>query len=232
MATTYLDQHNYKTTETFSQKLVLEDASNNLLDLSVGFVDEVVTTNKSFSNTFHIVPGRTSTNILSGTEQAVMSFTFRCPIWSLDGVDVEKAYKIIEDFFNDSAGGLVTIYWVKDDSDGYFAYLPSCVLQSVNEVRNHGRRIRGVSYTEVTVQSIVKDWVKTFPGDLADPATVIRGPWVHTASTNDGSVALAVVRESDQQGLLELTDDGFLRTYGPIKDNQDLSTWDLDLAEL
>lgn len=231
--TEYIIGNSHSLDRTFSQALQFEDPSGNILDASVGFADEQVVLSKNYDLLIQSVPGRALSHIHSGTQQTPIEFSFRVPVWTLDGAQFENSVVQIENFFANANGGLIKIYWIKDDEDGYYAYLPSCLLKSISAVRNSNKRVREVSYVEMTVQSLSKGWVKTFPADSAPLAILARGPWLHTASTNDGSVALAVIRESDKQALMELDDQGYLRTLGPIKDNQDLSTWDdLDLDEL
>lgn len=233
MPTSYLIGNSQVITRTFNQKLVFEHTGGtHLLDCSVGFQDEDVVTARSYSNLIHTIPGRAQSHVHGGTQEGIIGFSFRVPVWTLDGKEFENSVDQILDFFDAAPGGLVRIYWVKDDVNAYYAYLDSCLITGLSAVRKLNRRHREVSYVEMSVQSLSKGWTKVFSGDTAPAAIVARGPWIHTASTNDGSVCLAVIRESDQQALFELDDQGTIRTLKNVKTNQDLTAWDLDLDEL
>lgn len=217
----------------FDQKLILRNRSDDTLDCSVGFEDEDIVIGQDFENLITIIPGRTLSHVYGGTITGVINFSFRAPIWTLDASEVLPSFRQIKDFFDNAEGGLIDVYWVKDDdAEWRYAYLAACRLSAISNVYRTGKKMREISYVEMTVQSLAKDWTYSNYPDTTPAAVVARGPWLHTASTNDGSVALAVIRESDQQALLEVTDQGELRTLGAIKSNQDLTAWDLDLENL
>ena len=228
MTTVFLQGNSYALAKTYTQSLVLKDSTDEELDCSVSFDEQQVSFETSRDNVVHLIANR-STHVWGGSQQKPIEFAFSVPVYSYDPKDVEESIRQIENFWGAAPGGQVDIYWANETVVGYYAYLKHCLLASILCPRQTGKTLSGISSIQVTVNSLATAWTKVFPGDDPDTAqTIIHGPWVHRSGTHDGSPALVAVRESDSQTLMLLDDtDGTLQLLGALKDNQDLSVYDL-----
>lgn len=226
MTTSYLIGNTESFVKTYDQALVLLDRDDQALNLSASFSSQDVKFSVSHDVEFHEIPNSDNHHLL-GIQNKVTPFAFRVWVNSYDPADVENSFIQLLDFFNDAPGRLIDVYWVSDDANSYYASLPDCVLTEFQPNQRTAKDMPDLSFVNVKVVSKSSTWNKEFPDDAAATPTILYGPDIHYATTGDGSPTWAVVRESDGQGLVEVSDMGGIKSFGPIKDNQDLSAWDL-----
>lgn len=204
-----------------AQVLVLENDEGQILDLSVPFEDQPVNIERRRLNTINNIPGRVEHHYAGGMDLP-MAMAFFIPTYSLNHDDAHAAAQFIEQWFRESPGQRASrIYWVRDVTAGRLAYLPSCHWATFRHTIRTGKRLREVSGIEVLVQSTSTRWYSE-PSDTVTTQLVQHGSSRYFSATNDGSVQEVVIRESDEQPLYALDDQGNLFTLGQIKSNRSI----------
>lgn len=215
--------------DDLARKLILVDGDGNKLDLSASFEYSDVLISETRTVNQPTVPFRSVHPRATGFGNPTQA-TFDLQVLSLRKVEIERQIEQIRTFWDESATKVVDIYWIFDenadpystgDSGNYYSYLPECSLLGLRPSRGYGR-FSGGSVIQLDVSSPYTKTVKTFTGDVATSPRTIRGQKIHLAQTDNGSIVLAVVRESDGQGLLTLDDQGSLKALKEIKTHQSL----------
>lgn len=215
--------------EDLARKFVLVNSNGDKLDLSASFEFSDVIISETRTVSQPIIPFRSihpRATAYGNPTQAV----FELQILSLRKVEIEKQIEQIRTFWDDSPGKVLDLYWIYSQnadpydlggSGDYYACLKECSLTGLRPTRSFGK-FSGGSFLELEVISPYTKTTKTFPSDPATASRTIRGQMIHLARTNNGSIVLAVVRESDNQGLLTLDDQGGLKTLKEIKTHQNI----------
>lgn len=211
-----------------THKFLLRRTDGNTLDLSTSFELSNVEIQEQRKVTIPVIPYR-STMPHGGSYGLPCSAAFDLVWHSMDKMAIEDAIVQIRRWFDDSPGQVVDIYWIDerelgDPSGDYYCYLAQCSLVKLAPHRSYGSR-SGQSFLDLDVVSQSTKTTRLFPADVVDESTVLYGTDLHLAATNDGSAVVVVKRESDNQGLLVLTDEGDLLVLRDVKTNQDLGTY-------
>lgn len=226
MPDTFLSGITKATSRTITQVMRWVRTDGLVLNLTEVFGDSLLVLTREWKNEIPEIPYATTMPDGGSYALAMKEFSISVPIYSIDPVDVETAIEQIETFLEQAPGRQVSVYWLTDTSgaDPYYAYIPHCKPKRVRPVRDYRSEI-GVSLVDIDFESLSTRWYKVFPNDETPVPPTQYGSFVHSAATNDGSPAFIVKRESDDQGLLVLTDQGELRLLGAIKTHQDLSLY-------
>lgn len=222
----------YDTTRgDLSTKFILKNGDGDSLDLSASFFLSDVLIPEVRKVDQAAVPFRT-VHPRASSYGLPTSASFELDCLSLRKTEIERQVAQIREFWDQSPGKVVDIYWIDADNadpygigdrSNYYAYLPECSLVQFRPLRAYGQKSAG-SIIDLDVSSPYTKTIKEFPEDAAPAIRVFAGKRAVFALTGNGSPVITASRTSDGQGLLVFDDQGNLKIKGSIKTHQDLGT--------